>query len=208
MDGVEVYNRGRYRVVELVEGLSPDELGRPAPATPGWTVADVLAHLVGVAADVSSGNVEGAPGDEWTAKHVAARRGAPVADLVAEWAEAAPKLEAVIPHVPQLVGDVHTHEQDIRGALGLPGADAEMLGWVVAGIRGFQDGMAKAVDLGPAPVTAPSEFEWFRAALGRRSRAQVAAWNWTEDSSPWLDNAFFVFGPRSDDLVEADPLTP
>jgi uncharacterized protein (TIGR03083 family) len=206
VENVEVYHRGRARFVALVRGLDADALASPVPATPPWTVLDVVRHLTGVAADVSAGNVAGAPGDEWTAAQVAARQGRSLDELLAEWDAALPALEAIVPHVPQLPIDVLTHEQDIRGAVGLPDADHELLEFAVAGLSAFQAKMASNAELAPAPVTAPSGFEHFRAALGRRSRAQVAAWDWDQDPTPWLDSAFFVFGPRADDLVEQDPL--
>jgi hypothetical protein len=70
------------------------------PATPEWTVHDVLAHLAGVTQDAATGNMAGAPGDAWTAAQVA--RGASVSDgdLLALWAEHAPVLEGLLssPH--------------------------------------------------------------------------------------------------------------
>lgn len=51
-------------------------------------------------------------------------------------------------------------------------------------------------------LTAP-RFELFRALTGRRSRAQIASFDWSDDAEPYLD--LFEYGPftiRSDDLVE------
>ena len=166
-------------IVELVADLGPDDLVPPAPATPGWTVADVLAHLAGVAVDMMNGNVAGTPGDEWTAKQVDDRHGRSLDELLAEWDDAMPKIEELIPHVPQLPVDVLTHEQDIRGALRRPGADADLLAFVLSGIRAVQTKSADEAGVSPPAVTA-SDFEWFRASLGRRSRTQVEAWDWKD----------------------------
>lgn len=64
----------RERVTALARELTPDHEAVPVPACPGWTAHDVLAHLAGVAADATSGNLAGAPGPAWTAAQVDARR--------------------------------------------------------------------------------------------------------------------------------------
>ena len=46
-----------------------------------------------------------------------------------------------------------------------------------------------------------SSFDVFRLRLGRRSRAQVLAMDWTGDPEPFVDQ-LFVFGPRETDLIE------
>jgi hypothetical protein len=55
---------------------------------------------------------------------VARLAGLPVADVLARWAAAAPDFEKMITahQVWPAVIDVASHEQDIRGALGRPGA--------------------------------------------------------------------------------------
>jgi hypothetical protein len=47
---------GRWR--ELDEAA----LARPVAACPDWSVRDVVCHLSGVASDITSHNMEGAPG--------------------------------------------------------------------------------------------------------------------------------------------------
>ena len=59
---------------ELVAGADDAALDTIAPATPDWTVHDLLAHLVGVTADIVSGNLDGVGTDAWTAAQVEARR--------------------------------------------------------------------------------------------------------------------------------------
>ena len=126
--------------------------------------------------------------------------------------------------VPQeLAVDALTHEQDIRGALGLPpaiqpdelrfatkrfagGAGMVMnsAGLPALAIEATDTDFATLAGEGErtATVRAP-EFEFFRAFAGRRSREQVAAFDWDGDSAPYLD-AFCIFGPlREQDLHEA-----
>ncbi|HEV7212676.1 MAG TPA: hypothetical protein VGN47_13295 [Blastococcus sp.] len=50
-------------------------------------------------------------------------------------------------------------------------------------------------------VLRTTTFEAFRWRLGRRSRAQLAAMDWTGDPAPFLD-ALCAFGPSEVDLVE------
>lgn len=123
-----VYRAARGRIGTLADGLTADQLGIPVPATPGWTVHDVLAHLVGGAADAAANRLDGAPGESWTARHVAERRRRAVADLLDEWEHAAPAAEAGLPDQftgPNLAADVICHEGDLREALGLPRTDRE-----------------------------------------------------------------------------------
>lgn len=80
-----VYRNARGRLAELAQGLSAEQLHTPVAATPEWTVHELFAHLVGGAADVASGRLDGLPGDEWTARHVGERRHRSVSELLAEW---------------------------------------------------------------------------------------------------------------------------
>src|SRR5207237_333106 len=83
--------------------------------------------------DVLAGNVAGVASEPWTEAQVRARRGRPMTEVVEEWSQAAPQVEALAPSFPgrmgeQWVADLVTHEHDIRTALGRPGArDSEGL---------------------------------------------------------------------------------
>ena len=46
-----------------------------------------------------------------------------------------------------------------------------------------------------------SRFELFRALSGRRSPAQIRAWDWTGEPDPYL-SMFAPYGVRADALVE------
>ena len=121
------YAEGRERLSALVVGLSDEEAATTVPGCPEWSVADVIAHLAGVCADVVAGNIEGVATDPWTDAQVKARRGRPIADIVAEWSEVGPQVEAFADHFPgrtgeQIILDLTSHEHDVRGALGRPGA--------------------------------------------------------------------------------------
>jgi len=222
------YENARDRIVGLVGGIDDQQALTVVPGTPEWTVHDLLAHLVAVPSDLAAGKLKGIPSPEQTQTQaqVAQRRGRGIAALLAEWDQGVgPILEAtragMIP--APLAVDAITHEQDMRGALGAPNVpDPDAVTWAASGFAlglGFRLGGAGLPPLrltdptsgfditagdgiAAATVTAPV-FELFRAIAGRRSQAQVAAYHWDGDSSPYLE-AFCVFGPlREQDLYDA-----
>jgi uncharacterized protein (TIGR03083 family) len=224
-----VYAAGRQRIVELAMSVDPHEQEAPVPACPGWSVHDVVAHLTGVCSDVLAGNIEGVTTEPWTHAQVVERRSRPLDEVVKEWSEVGPQVEAMAVHFPgraaeQWVFDLTTHEQDIRGALARPGArDSDGLAvgldfLVTMGMassiagRGLPPLRVKAVErefvIGGDDADATNEleaapFELFRAMAGRRSRSQIRAYAWTCDPDVYVPA--FTYGPftiRSTDLVE------
>jgi hypothetical protein len=195
----------------------PEADRAPAPATPGWCVHDVVAHLTGVAQDVGAGWLPtGGPTAEWTAGHVARGAGIPTAELLETWAAGSPAVEALLAERPvwPVVLDVGAHEHDIRGALGDHGArdsDVVRIGASVLlrGLRVPRPLVVRTetgeVRVGPEdgePVLlTTTAFEAFRWRLGRRSRRQLAAMDWSGDPEPYLDS-LCVFGPADHDVVE------
>ncbi|HEY0951590.1 maleylpyruvate isomerase family mycothiol-dependent enzyme [Nocardioides sp.] len=188
---------GLYRahvdaVTALAEGLSPEQLRAPVPATPAWTVHDVLAHLAGAASDAVTGRVDGAPGPEWTARHVAERSVLSVADLVEELRthrDAVADATAGDPR-PAIVWDIAVHHADLHEALGLGELPEPLWAPVLAA--------AAATRLGTAGVPADVDpYELFRALFSRRSRAQMQAWGLPV--SPEQLDELCIFGPREDD---------
>ncbi len=219
-----LYAAARGRITSILADLPADEVERVCPATPQWNVHDVLAHLRGITEDVRTGNLDGVTTDPWTDAQVQRHRQTSMADLLAGWDADAPLVEAVLSApggeaVQRAVFDVHAHEADLRGALGLPGVLPDEFGaWATpifaqsfiatANERGLP--AAQIITLEGDHVGAPdaptvlrvSRFELFRSQLGRRSAAQVAAYDWgSTDPSPYIEH-YFVFGPRPDDLVE------
>src|SRR5262249_10638714 len=69
----DAYRELRLRVTALMADVDDETMASPSPATPEWTVHDVLAHLVGVTDDVVNGRLDGIATDEWTQKQVDAR---------------------------------------------------------------------------------------------------------------------------------------
>jgi uncharacterized protein (TIGR03083 family) len=129
----KLYAQGRGRITELVSDLNEEQAGARVPTCPRWTVRDVVAHVTGVCADILAGNVVGVATDPWTDAQVQARKERSLAELVAEWSELAPQVEAIAQFFPgrvatQWMFDLTSHEHDVRLGLGRPGArDAEAI---------------------------------------------------------------------------------
>lgn len=220
------YVAAHDRIEKLVAGIDDTQARSPVPGTPDWTVHDLLAHLVAVPSDIAAGRLTSIPTPDQTKAQVEERRDRSIGELLDEWTSGmGPIVEAtragLIP--APLAIDVITHEQDLRGALGAPPVpDPDAVKWAAGG---FASGLARRIkesglpplllrdpdsgfdafagDGGPpgATVTAPV-FELFRALAGRRSREQVAGYDWDGDASPYLD-LFCVFGPlREHDLLD------
>jgi len=213
----QVYSESHDRIVALVRDLDDESARRLVPGTPRWTVHDVLAHLAAIPTDALAGRLGGVPTPEETGKQVDDRRDRSIAELLEEWAAGlGPILEGaragLVPAALAL--DAVTHEQDIRGALQVAHLDDDgalrfaATGYTVAvgrrlkeaGLpplrlrdpaRGF-DAVARTGE--PTATVTASEFELFRAMAGRRSRSQVAAFDWSEDPTPYLD-CVCIFGP-------------
>jgi uncharacterized protein (TIGR03083 family) len=212
-----LYRDGRGRFAGLARDLSPDELAAPVPACPDWRVQDMVAHLTGVAEDLATGNMDGAPGPEWTAVQIERGRGATVPELLERWEQHAPAVEALLAANPRRWAtplDVAMHEQDIRGAANRPGArDNPTIRALTSGILGrlevpaplvvrTEDGEVRVgPDEGEPVVLTTTRFEAFRWRFGRRSREQLAAMDWSGDPEPFLDR-LYVFGPSPTAIVE------
>ena len=73
-------------------------------------------------------------------------------------------------------------------------------------IKATDTDFAVVAGIGTAGIGEPqasvraSEFELFRALSGRRSRGQVAAYEWFGDAAPYLDR-FNIFGDLPDDDI-------
>lgn len=200
-----LYRAARERISALVSASDIDPT-LVVPACPAWSVHDVVAHVSGVAVDGTSGNMAGAPGDEWTAAQVARNVDRSIAEMVAEWAQVGPLMEGFLSSpagamASAAVMDIHTHEADLRHALGVPVAvPAMFLDWAGPSMRnGFDEAVAGA-GLTPVSVDA-SAFEWFRGRLGRRTADEVAAYGWSAPAADYLD-VFFIFGRAAHSLGE------
>ena len=161
LDLAEAYDETYRSLTALVRDLDQTALATKVPATPDWSVRDVVAHVTGVAQDAVRGEGWDVYGvivdrsaldrlDERTAEQVAARRGAPFDAVLDEWAghvaDLLPVLRGERPGPAQalfadrmLATDVATHAQDVRGAVEMPG-DRDSLG-VSAAFSSYAGGL-------------------------------------------------------------------
>ncbi|MEO1057636.1 MAG: maleylpyruvate isomerase family mycothiol-dependent enzyme [Actinomycetota bacterium] len=142
IDAAEHYRRSVERVIALIDDHGSDAIDAPVRACPGWSVGDVLRHVVGLTSDVVRSHVDGYAGPEWTENQIAQRRGMTWPALRAEWLADLPAMVAInrdlagsslpemIEHVmgpvPKVAFeqaftvDLVQHELDVRAALGAP----------------------------------------------------------------------------------------
>lgn len=221
----DAYSATRRRVIDLVSGLSEEEAQRRVPACPDWRVRDVVAHLTGIAVDATKGELEGVGSPEWTQRQVDERKDVPLDELLAEWEAAGSQIDGALEYFPKaaaslFVGDTVTHEHDIRLPLAHPGArDEPVIELAVDGYARWLGRRLKERDLpsiavraggrewvagktGPAgSVEAPTKFDLLRALTGRRTRDEIAAFDWSTDPEPYLD-VFSMYGMPAAPLGE------
>jgi uncharacterized protein (TIGR03083 family) len=142
-DLADVYEDVRKELSDLVTGASDDERSTPAPATPGWSVRDIIAHLAGDAASLIVGDYPReffeSFGDDaalvtlnkWTSGHIVDRADSSVQAIIDEWERSAATLTQMmrgqkpwpsdIPFFADrvLITDIGVHQHDIYGALGI-----------------------------------------------------------------------------------------
>ena len=176
-DWAEVYRANVAAVSALAGSLGTEDLARRVPATPDWTVHDVLAHLAGSPADLLGDRMDGAPSPEWTARHVDERAARTAEELVAELQGSVDGLVDTLDGVesPAIVWNLVVHHADLHEALGKGVPPEEMWRPVLEAMAPRMLGHdAEAFDGVP-------DYELFRALFSRRSRGLC------------------IFGPRGDD---------
>ncbi|MPZ69856.1 MAG: maleylpyruvate isomerase family mycothiol-dependent enzyme [Actinobacteria bacterium] len=224
LDYTTAYQTSVERVAELIESLPEDQLTTMVPACPEWSVRDLIAHFAGVAGDVATGNVTEAGSEEWTAAQIEARRNTPVDEILEEFRNHATQLAGAIEHLHpaiggMLLGDLVTHEHDLRGAIDSPGARDS--GGVTAatytyvrrlGSRIKTEGLPTLLVIASdeqwpagkeepqATVRAP-DFELLRGPTGRRTAEEIRAFEWDGDPEVYLAH-FSMYGHPAVSLGE------
>jgi uncharacterized protein (TIGR03083 family) len=185
-----LYKKNVADLTALAGDLTDDQLTMLVPATPAWTVHEVYAHLAGGPVDALTGRMDGAPGPEWTSRHVSERAQLPLADLLAELHEHQDAVaESVVDNPrPGLVWNIAVHHADLHEALGRPRLTEPLWQPVLEVV---------APGLDPALVKGVPPYELFRGVFSRRSRSQMEGWG-TGLTAEQLDEVC-IFGPREDD---------
>jgi uncharacterized protein (TIGR03083 family) len=170
------YARTRGRIVDLLAAAPDDELARVVPACPGWTVHDLLAHVVSIPAALSDGRRPTGQIGDWLTELVAERAEQPAGELAKEWQSLDGELEALLSGPSGLLfADLAIHEHDFRGALGRPDhAALEVDAMLPRTIVAFKGPLVEA-GLAPIEVRAGSRV-W-------RSHDGEAGWTLVVD--PW-----------------------
>ncbi|HVW42822.1 MAG TPA: maleylpyruvate isomerase family mycothiol-dependent enzyme [Amycolatopsis sp.] len=117
------YENSIRRILALAASGTDPQL--PIPSCPAWNARDLVAHLIGTAAHIASGDPlpEDIPG--WIAREVRVRADRSWQELRDEW-------ETLVPVVSHNLGgqagkemviDAVTHEQDLRAAIGPQASD-------------------------------------------------------------------------------------
>ncbi|GGF52844.1 hypothetical protein GCM10011519_28500 [Marmoricola endophyticus] len=212
-DPIALWRGVVVRVCDLALSLSDQEAQRYVPACPDWTVRDLLAHMIGLGADTADGNEPDDHDEAWTQAQVDRRAGVPLAALVEEWQALVPRLSAYMTeHGPRPLNDAVIHEQDLRGAVDRPGArETTELAIVrdtllerIAGRVGDLPPIALCgtelewVSRGSVEdaetVLEASDFDLARAAMCRRTPAELREWTVRGDVEAYLD-ALAHLGP-------------
>ena len=190
-DWGQLYRDNVGAVTALAEHLTTEELSLRVPATPDWTVHDLLAHLAGETTDLLNGRMDDAPSAAWTARHVDAARSPE--DLTDELRG---NLDGIVATLegntrPALVWDIAVHHADLHEALG-KGAPPEAMWHPV-----LDASAPRLVGEHTEHVAEVPAYELFRALFSRRSRGQMSGWGTPLD--PATLDGLCMFGPRDDD---------
>jgi len=202
IDCGELYGAQRRELVALARSLTEDQLRTTVPATPEWSVHDVVAHVVGIAADLNAGRFGSEDPDVWTRRQVETRRDHSVDELAGEWEREAPTFEEGLRLLgyeigSHYVGDLLHHIVDVRSALGLQRIPDDLT--LVVALDFYLDSLHQtlcAAAIGSLEVRTPNEswvlgegevvasmaasrFEVFRCLGGRRSGAQIRQLEWS-----------------------------
>ena len=205
VDPATLYERERHDFVSFVGGLTALEVGTTVPATPAWSVHDVLAHVVGITADLNAQRFGAGDSDAWTARQTENRRFDSIEELADEWEHEGPTFQAGLrlfgyDFGAHYLGDLLQHVGDVHAALGrCPARDDIAVAVALDFYLGsFEEALdqasvgAVAVQVGderwrlgrvPLRATLTAErYELFRSLGGRRTLDEIRLLQWTGDS--------------------------
>jgi uncharacterized protein (TIGR03083 family) len=219
-----LYGEGRRRIAELVRGAG-ERVETTVPACPEWTVRELVSHLSGVCADIINGRLDGVATNPWTKAQVDGRRDWPVDKILEEWDDFGAQCEVICQHFGgaevQWLSDLTTHEHDIRGALGEPGArdcEAVRVGftWLAGSLgeigkerglptlrlRALEGDEVVAGDGAPHVTVTGTRFDLFRMMTGRRSIEQIDELEWDGDRGGYFEGEWGPFHAAESRIVE------
>jgi hypothetical protein len=221
MPTVALYEEAKASTVALVASLSGDDLAQTCRACPAWSIQDVVAHHVHatgthlngglppvtysaiVGGDEHERSVAAKERDDWTEAGVVARRGLPIAAVLAEWDDVVTGMDD---RGAGMALDLVIHLDDIAETLGRPDPpssplrDSVLTGWYHAFVLPRLAGIRSTVDLlatdtgrrwgtGAAALVTGSSYDLLRTIASRRRRTEadrVIGWGNTPDATRGL----------------------
>jgi uncharacterized protein (TIGR03083 family) len=202
------YHEVIHNVTRLVaDHAAGDDL--PVPACPGWTVRDLVGHLVGICS-FAVGRLPAWAEAERSSADMDVR------GLLDAWARMGEQAESLLAAQSGrrgniMVMDAFTHELDLRYALGIAPPDdhpAFALAFEIL-LSGFSSEVAAhnlpavLVSVGgrewqagigePVATLSGQPYDIYRSLAGRRTPEQIARLGWSRDSHRWLPA--FTWGP-------------
>jgi hypothetical protein len=213
VDTGAVYERTRRELVATVAALTDEQLVLRVPATPAWSVKDVLAHVVGLAADLNGQRFpepDDVGGVAWAANQVTRRHSSTVDELTGEWDREAEMFEDGLRAFGYEFGshfaaDLYVHYCDVRSAIGVtPDADELTVAVALDHYLGYVAAMLADANWGTLEIAAGQEIrrlgtehpararlraepvELLRALSARRSERQIRALDWEGDVDGFL----------------------
>jgi len=200
------YLETRDRLIELVRPLDDATLSALVPATPAWTIKDVVGHLTHVAGAYANGHhsysTQGLDAlalglhddlpaiDTWAQAGVDERRDRSVDEIIDEWRDETASLcrmmrgERSLPTAVShdtlawaAVADLATHAQDIRGALSaVPDRAAYATKLAFAAFTMMLSARAAAAAVPPLAIVTTRG----HVAIGRPNRRRTIEVDWYE----------------------------
>jgi uncharacterized protein (TIGR03083 family) len=204
-----IYAGAQERVKAYAFSLSDSELDTRVPACPEWTAKELVAHVTGVASDSLAANIDnlGQPG--WTQAQVDERKDRTLEEIVAEWDTITAQLTAALDDLhptlsAALIGDLVTHEHDLKGTTS--NTDARDADGVTVATSFYARNFGKRLkDAGLPTLTVEADgnewvagreepigtvraplFEMLRGLTGRRTTDEVKSFDWSIDAAPYL----------------------
>jgi hypothetical protein len=213
VDTGAVYERIRRAFIAMVSVLTDEQLHLRVPATPAWSVKDVLAHVVGLAADLNAQRFpepDDVGGVAWAGNQVANRQSLIVGEVIEEWEREAETFENGLRAFGYEFGshfaaDLYVHYCDVRSAIGVtPDADELTVAVALDHYLGYVAAMLADANWGTLEIVAGPEIrrlgtehparahlraepvELLRALSARRSERQIRALDWEGDVDGFL----------------------
>ena len=219
----DAYAGVRDELVGALRSIDDGAASTMVPACPAWTVREVAAHVCGLNAELLA-NVPGPLGsDTATSRQVADRSSASLSDVLDEWESMAPaignRFAAEPDRATALLADLVVHAHDLKEVLDQPTAAADaatpasakryipllqerVLGETQTALTVELDGTShrpEPTSSSTASMTVRTSSHLFlRGVTGRLRKADVEAFEWSDDPSDILDRAWTQYGPFGD----------